>query len=286
MNIQEIASQIEYIDIHNIEKVDIDVTDVLAKAGEAGSEKLFAMALVKYYYAPILAKIGKDHHMKPRALATAKWQATKLLTGDDLRQLIDRAQVFLLQDAKETGWHTTMEYDTLQELITSMMDNFDPQSSMRYDLAFIADSLLPIAKKLNLPVDMMVGATHQMMKLRRAVPICRRILGDIENGRTDTQDAADELYNLLSPVADPKITGAKFDEMVGVWHKKNMGDIDPSDGSIYIMPGNRTWMVIEVDDVTQRAIQMATKGLVKWELSDIQDLINDILKNTRKTNGL
>lgn len=281
-----LASEIKSITIQHMETT-LNAVEILANANQAGAEKALALVLVKHFYDPINAKLGEDWHLRARALGTAKWQATRLLASNDIPALVERALVFLMEDAKATGWHNLMEYDTLLELLSSFYDHTDEGSSFFYDLNFISETLMPVAKKLDIPVDMMVSATHQMMKLRRAVPPCRRIISDMQKGIMEPEQAAEEMTNILTQVADPSISGSKFDTIMGVWHAKSFGDLPQQEGHVYIMPGNRTWMVLEINDpVVQRSVEMATKGLITWNLGDLGDLAKDVLKNTRKTNGL
>jgi len=284
MDTQLIADEISNITIHNM-KESYDMVGILAKANEPGQELQFALALVQYFYNQ--TSIGPNEHRqyRERALYTAKWQATKVLVSGDIQQLVERTTVYMLDDAKVTGWHVYMEYETLQELLASMVEGANEHGSIHNDIMFVADTLVPIAKRLKIPVEKLVSASHQMMKLRRSVPPCRRIIDDLEGGRIDADTAAEQLDTILSQVADTKITGIAFGEFVDKWTGKHTNKPDPFPGSVYIMPGNATWMVVELPAGAdcERAIEIATKGLVVWNLGDLGDLANKMTRNLRKT---
>jgi len=271
------------IDVITLAELDEDIpwASVMTHPDEAGQEKVLAVGLVRELIKPFKEKLEgeTDRRYMKRALESAKWCATQLVMGGELQTLIERTTVFILDDARKTGWYQNMEYDTLQELLASIYDETKHESSTFYDFRFITEKLLPAAKELKIPVGTLIGASQQMRKLRKSVPACRIILEKLEDGSYNPQEAAHELNHFLSQVASRTVTTKEFSNEVDKWQGKQINTPDPFEGYFYIVPGKRTWMMVEVlTDVEQRAVEMATKGLINWKLGDVGDLARDLMK--------
>ncbi|MHA2201807.1 MAG: hypothetical protein ACXABN_18205, partial [Candidatus Thorarchaeota archaeon] len=209
------GAYIEQITLHHM-NMDINIERLVMERRQ-GDEQLLAIWIIQRYYIGIVEKLGDDatKYYKRRALDHAKFFAIQRLP--ELKSLTDASFIYLIDEAKRTGWFHSdhIGYDSLDELLTSIVDSDSVSEGELSDWKFMANQLMPAAKQFGISPDELLAATCQVKKLRGAVPTCRQILYELEMGDKEVDEAEEEIKSVVKWVADPKITFRQFETNLG-----------------------------------------------------------------------
>lgn len=282
MGKDELEQVLEVIKISHM-AIDIDVNSLLMDESHQ-SHVEFAVYLVQQFYKRFLIQYGEDkkmhakskHEFELRCLDLAKWSATQRLPG--LESLSQRALVFLLDEAERTGWYHSMEYDTIEEYLASMLDAQDEDKGAFYELTFVTKTLLPAARRFQIDPGLLLGATLSARKFRASVPAAREILERQGAGIFTTEQAQESLKWLLTEAADPSVTSSQFREDVDAFRGKVVERMEPLQAEKFFLRGDETWIVVKCQtDAHTRAIEQALGKLATIEMHSLDDLFDQVL---------
>jgi len=291
-----IEQEVRMIEMSHME-LQIDIQDDLLD-GQPGAEKRLAIYLVQGYFNRYKEKLGNDTS-KPaylnHALTLAKFRAVQALTKD-LHDLIDRATIFAMNDATESGWFHDLEFNSLTDMLAAIYDGTEEDTSAYYDWKFISEHMIPIAQKLGVDIDKLTGASLQTKKIRGAVPTARMIIEKLKTEEIDEVRAADEMSWMFGQIADPAVSYIEMRNNLNKFRGISTEIKPPLRGEIFIVPGG-TWMLIKANEVKDVSmIEQALKNRVDFSLTDIVVLfeeINKMLKHSQivsedkhETNGI
>lgn len=263
--------------------MEIDIDELLLE-DYMGAERHLAVALVQGYYKRYLVTLGKDANtsLKQRALVNSKWQATTRLT-QELPGLVERATVFVLDEAERTGWYRDLEFDSLQELLASIYDDTEERSSAHYDFRFIVETLLPAAKSFGIDTAYLMGASVQTKKLRGTVPHARNLLEQNKTGKLSDQDVTKALNWMFGIVSDPKVSYTEMKEQFNVFEGKVISRDDPLTGYKMIVTGGQMWYVVVVDEDRKGSmLEQALRNRVDFELTGMDFLLHSVTAMFKK----
>ena len=279
MERQKVAAGIDNITLNDL-KVDYDLEKILLE-GYEGAERDLACFLIKKHYDRRITSFNSeitDRNLQDRVLVESKWFTLDLLTTN-LPALIDRTHLYMLMDADQTGWYRKMEYKDLEELIYSMIDDVDEKGSEAYDWRFIVEKLVPAARSFGIKPEMLGNATHQIRKLRQAIPTARLILKRHESGELTDAKARKDLKWVVESLADPKITSfqmkPELDKYRGV-----ISDIEVNiKGFTYITGDDTALMLIETKSRLELGIiQQRLRKRVDFTVADYKEFAKMALK--------
>lgn len=269
---QRVADGIENITLNDI-KVEYDIEKILLE-GYKGAERDLACFLIKKHYEKRIAGFKSkitDRNIQDRVLIESKWFTLDLLTTN-LPALIDRTHLYMLIEADQTGWYRKMEYKDLEELIYSMIEDVDQSGSEAYDWRFIVEKLVPAARAFGIKPEMLGNATHQIRKLRQAIPTARLILKRHEAGDLTDAKARKDLKWVVEQLADPKITSFQMKPELD----KYRGVVPDSEveikGYVYLTGDDTSLMLIEVKSKLEMSIiEQRLRKRVNFQTADYKE---------------
>jgi hypothetical protein len=274
----KIASGVEQITLGDMNKK-YNLEKILLEAG-TGAEYLLACWLTQKHFKRRIKSFKTkvtDNRLLDRVLVESKWYTISLLTTK-LPDLIDRAHLFMLMEADQTGWYRKMEYKDLEELLSSILDDTEEQSSESYDWRFIVEKMAPAARSFGIKPEKFGNATHQIKKLRQSVPAARLILKLHETGEITEAKARKDLKWVIESVADPEISHTQLkpelDKYRGI-----LPDIEVKiKGNIYLTGNDSAVLLISVkDQVELRIIEQRLNKRVDFVVSDYKDFAETAL---------
>lgn len=274
----ELIQEVRQIGMEHMD-LDIDIRDALLD-GEPGAEKRLAIYLVQGYYNRYKEKLGTDTKKQDylnHALTLSKFNMIQVLTKD-LHGLIDRATIFAMNDATETGWFHDLEFSSLTDMLAAIYDGTEEDTSAYYDWKFISEHMVPIAQKLGVDIDKLTGASLQTKKIRGAVPTARMILEKLKTETIDETRAAEEFDWMFGEIANPNVSYIEMKDKLDNFRGISAKIKTPLRGEIFVVP-NGTWMLVKTNEVKEVAmIQQALKNRVDFSITDIAILFEEINK--------
>lgn len=278
MSNEQVIQAIETIGIPHM-NLEIDPSDILMK-DEINSGKKLAIYLVQQFYNGIIESVENqeepipiDRSFQERALAYAKWYATKRATN--LPDVIENATGWLFKDANETGWFNQLpgEFETLQEFLSTLYEDVPESSSTYSNWVFISQELLPLANTMDISANLILSASNNVKKVRGMVPAARLVMKKLNEGEIGIIEARYHLDDFLRQCANPDIS---YSEAKEKWDRYR--GIVPKNTKVYgniITTGPEQYMmIIEITDKKSlKMIQSATKHKVDWRFRDISYLL-------------
>lgn len=209
-----------------------------------------------------------------RAQANARYRALQRTLS--MKGLIDRAEVWQLVNANQTGWFRLLanEFDSVEELLANLMDGVKENSSEFYDLRYLAETLVPSLYQLGAKPEDVLGLAINLSKARAAIPHFRRILDQLEGPALE-----EEVRKTMAAIVDPELNVREFRRQLAERNGQVIAAPEPLIGERYILPEG-DWLLIRVPSPAHlRAIQMALKGVVRdFDVRDAYQLIREVRK--------
>ncbi len=270
-------------EVQTIQLSDMDRKVDLERAiteGYPGAERDIAIVVVQKYFDKFRKKLPEytrnADNLYKRALANSKYFAINYIT-QELPDLVERSISFLLLEAEQTGWYRQLEYDNLTDLMSNIYETKKKKGTSEwYDWRFLVEKLFPVAKKLEIDIEDLIGASVQHRKLRDAVPAARTIVDKYENQVFTPEKAADDLKWLMGIVADPSKSADQALIDFDTYRGKVYTLPEVIDGQMFLMPENRTILVIDVTGKETSLVTQALQGRVNFMPSDPKYLFNRI----------
>lgn len=267
----KIAKGIDKITLNDM-SVEYDLKSILLDNRD-GAEREFACYLIQSYLRRRLESFEDkpDRRVQERVLTESKWFALNQLTTE-LPSLIDRTNLYMLMEADQTGWYRQMEYQDLTDLMYSMIDDLDPQSSESYDWKFVVEKLVPAARAFGIKPELLGNATHQISKLRLSVPAARVVLERHTAGDITDAQAREDLKWIVGSVADPRISVTKLrPELEHYRGIRQDADVNVK-GHIYLTGNESAVMMIQIDTRLQlRVIEQRLRKRVDFTTADYKE---------------
>lgn len=256
------------IDLSEMER-EID-SQVLLSEEYKGNEKDMAAVLTQIYYNKLMGVVQRDGHeatnlVRTKILVNAKWLATKRLT-QEFPGLVDRASMFILDDAQRNGWHHALEYDTVEELLASMYDASEPGTSTHRDYRFIVEDLLPAARSMNVNTSALIQNAVQVKKLRGATPAFRLLLQkhkEKEISDKETKETLKWLFDLVGNEEEYEAVKPKIDQ----WRGKVVAEAKPILGGKFEAGEKTIYLIIADNRLERTTVENVTRNIVDYDLS-------------------
>lgn len=252
-----------------------------------GAEREFALAIVQGYYSRFLEDLGKEatnHYYMEKALRHSKYLAVKRVTTE-LHDLVDRTGTFLLDEAARTRWFSHDDFagwDTVEDLLASMADATEEGSSTYYDMSFIAEKLLPVARTMGIDPGNIINASLQTRKLRAMVPAARMTLNQLESELITPGEAREAISWMFEVVANPRISKSTAQEQFDVYRGKRVQQLEKIPSFKVHMPGGAVWFVVPTHSGPEmRTIEMALGKTVDARLMDLGELSSLLRRKLR-----
>lgn len=246
-------------------QIDIDklITDDLPNR-----QYSLAIWLVQVNFRKIMTMIGETEkkYYKERALAQAKFFAIQ-----QLPKFIDAssgALMLLINEAQATGWHTTdyFGYSNVEDLLSNIWEEAEEGSSVKSDYSFIVEKLLPAAKQMDIKPGELLVASIQAKKLRQIVPTARTVL----DSEMPPEKKKESIEWLIGMVADKNFSVREVARQVNTYRGKYTPIPSSLEGNLFIVPGGKSWIVIEcADKIEERAITQVLGSRVNIQLADL-----------------
>lgn len=276
---EKIAQGIDKITLNDIKLKEYDLEKILME-GYEGAERDFACYLIQRYYNKRLESWEGEptRAHEERILVESKWWTLNNL-NTQLPSLIERTNLYMLIEADQTGWYRQMEYSDLQDLLSSMMDDTDPQSSERYDWQFIVEKLVPAARSFGIEPSKLANAAHQVSKIRASVPVARSILEKHKNGELTDKQARNDLKWVIENIANPAITLPKLKPELD----KYRGIVPDSEvsieGHIYMTGDQSAVILISLKSQLElRIVEQRLKKRVDFKVADYKQFAQKALE--------
>jgi len=265
-------------DIEEITLADMNVTidtNQLLTTDFPGRQQLFAIWLVQVNYGRIMSKIGKTEKRAymQRALDQAKFFSIQQLPG--LEDTAAGALTVLINEAQSTGWYTSdfFGYSDIEDFLSNVWEEATEGSSKKSDYTFIVQQLIPAAKEMGIKPGELLAASTQPKKLRQIVPTARQIL----QSSMDAEKKREGLEWLLGMVADKDISVREVSRQVDEYRGKYTPIPEPMVGRKYMVPGGKTWIVIQCEDgVEERAVEQLLQHRVTMYFTDLSQLFSSV----------
>jgi len=222
-----------------------------------------------------------DDQIYQRTKAVAKFQAMNRTLS--LKGTIERAQVWQLYQANETGWFRLLppEFDTIEELMANMVEAVEEGTSEYYDLSFLVKEILPMIRSAGIPVEIVMGMTMKISKARAAVPVFRELIrnssaGDVPDPVKE-QELKDAVISIVEKISS-NLPVREFRAEMQVIRGKVIEAPDPCEMRRYVLVGGRNAFIIQtIDHVQLRAIEIALRGLTNDPMvGDVKNLLEDV----------
>lgn len=275
----KVAQGIDKITLNDIKYAEYDLERILLEEYE-GAERDFACFLIQRYFNKRIAEWESrlTPQLEQRILIESKWFTLNNL-NTQLPMLIERTNLYMLIEADQTGWYRQLEYDDLQDLLSSMMDDTDPKSSERYDWQFIVEKLVPAARAFGIDPSKMANAAHQVAKIRACVPVARTILEKHDNGELSNKQARADLKWVIENIADPtvKLPALKpeLDRYRGIVPDSEVA----IEGHIYMTGDRSAVMMITLNSPLElRVVEQRLKKRVNFKLADYKQYAEKALQ--------
>lgn len=167
----------------------------------------------------------------------------------------DRAMIFHVAtvSAEAEYMYAPGEPETIGDWLAAALD--ETKSNSEYsDLKFIAEQLVPYMVANSIGNAAVLWASGFKKKARTAVPYLRFLF------KKAPKDLLDQVKTVISWITDPKIT--KQDIEQALKDARGVTPPVPAQTTETILPGNKTRLVIECDQVQLLAIKRRLKGLI------------------------
>lgn len=228
-----------------------------------------------------------DQELLERIRAQAKFETLQRTL--QFKSIVERSQLWQLYQANSQGWFRLLppEFDTIEELLSSMIEGVEEGTSEYYDMSFLVKHVIPMLAKSGMTVEDVLGIAINTSKARAAVPLLRQIvrenipeeidkLPEKERAQLEIQtvtlmkQVVDRVIDSTVPVREFKkelreLRGIQFEVPEQIVAKK------------YLL-NNRLVYIIPTDTNGQhRAVEIALRSIVK-EFSEgfVDDLVKDI----------
>jgi len=225
---------------------------------------------------------GKSEHIDEET-AEGVVKGRVLFRLADLDAIRQEAALLLLNDARATGWYSTVEagdqqYDNIETLIGDFQARFveNTTGSAMYDYKFVVNQMIPMLEKLGMrpeiasailttqPLDGKKGGIAA--KLRDAVPEMRRLF----KSQIDDDKFKEMMVAILEDIFNPEVSRRQFkvrrDERM---HKlsPNPPVVNQDSAAIYQISSSRFILAIDADN---QAILSAVQVALRPYFQDIQ----------------
>ena len=284
-DIQKQIKNLSWITLDDVENTQIDTGRLLVSDFD-NAERYLCIYLVQQYYNQILTDNNGvlNRAGKIKALAFAKFTATRRLASetDGLIGLVERAKLYLLNDAQETGWHHALEYDDVAELLSAIVEGKEGMTEA-YDWKFIVEQLIPAAEKAGIPSGVLAAASENVKKMRGIVPAARELLRRTESKEIPLQEAGEQLGDWLNKVVNPNVTYAGLREDLDKWRGLSTNRDEPFKGYKIMMPNGHFLIAIETSNDKEVAIiEQALKNRVDIIMTGFDWLLKKVYGQSKK----
>lgn len=284
-NTTVIIGEVEGIELSHVLSCNVNV-DRLLLEDYPGAERDLALLLVTKFYQLNFASKFKPTDgvaLRERALSYSKWYTIRRL--NELTGLVERATLYSMDEANQTGWFHDMEYDSLEDMLSSIYEEHEGQSEA-YDWKFIVEQLVPAAKEAGIPSGTLMMASLSVKKLRMVVPAARELFKKAEEGIVTEEESKETLFHWLEQIASRDVTASTFREETDKWRNRSSESTKPLHGYQFMMPDGDWWVVsIAPDNAKLATVQQALRNRVEIQTTDLGFLlktINEMLKETNK----
>jgi hypothetical protein len=281
---RDLVAEIEEITLAHMQ-VDIDPTDFLIGDKPFAGKRL-AVWLVQQYYKFELERIMKfSSEDKPmsdsilkRALAISKWHAVNQ-ASNVLPNIVDASVLHLLDDAERSGWyhHVSDEFDTLEELLASIVEDAEEQTPKFYNYSFIIKQILPMARSMDIDPDTILIASSQAKKVNILVPAARLLLDGHRDETISTKKVKEDLGWMLKLAADQSVPASQM-KMEMEKYRGIGGTNLPMQGNVFLIGKERSLLVIETNTKREhKAVENALVHKVDFRFGEIGELLKLLL---------
>jgi hypothetical protein len=241
-------TELEWITVEHMDK-EIDIKQIIIN-DHGNQEGELCIFLTQAYYTHIIeenagkgAKLNREG--QERALSLAKWQTTRRVSSesDGLAGLVERAKFFMLNDAENTGWHHSLEYDDVSDLLASILEGKEGMNEA-YDWRFIVEQLVPAAQQAKIPASMISMATQNVKKVRGLVPAARELLQRHERGEIEPEEAERTLQEWIKETVDDNVSYEGLREKLDHWRGVAVQRDEPFIGYKILMPNGKFMLAI------------------------------------------
>lgn len=221
-----------------------------------------------------------DNNILMRIRSMAKFQTLQRTL--QLRGTIERAQVWQLYNANQMGWFRLLppEFDTVEELVASMVDDTEEGTSEYSDLIFLAKQILPLLKKAGATPEQLAGLTVNMSKARAAVPFLRQIIRDNSEKNDGILPEKEEvvkktMLQVAEEIISPDISVREFRRSVQEQRGRVFDAVPNAKGRQYILNGQEVFLIQCESRDQARMIEIAIRKIVDLQISDVATLLKD-----------
>jgi hypothetical protein len=197
----------------------------------------------------------------------------------DLTQTTERAFVYQLFEADRTGWFHYLpgELDTIEELLASMLDDLEDESSKYYDYKFIVETLMPMLRQAGAKPEDVWGLTTSVSKARAAVPLLRELLHEIPENEQPPPETQEKILDVARKISDPSVTVRPFRDDIAQERGKKVQALQPIPIEKFFMPGGEQWYLIKApSEAYARTIELGVRGITRQV--DVKDAFALILQ--------
>lgn len=226
-----------------------------------------------------------DNDLYERTRAMAKFQVLQRTIG--LKSLVNRAEVYQIYQANEKGWfrYLPAEFDTIEELLNAMLDDTNEKSGEYYDITFLINEVLPLAKKAGIQPQEVMGIPINFSKARASVPLMRELLKEaLKSDPDETEEEAQEIKPEIKSAIVEVISNINSDMSVSNFKNKMkemrgiaIGVPEKFSGRKYILNGKEVYIFETRTPVQSRALEISVRNISEEiSIGDIKTLFSDI----------
>lgn len=221
-------------------------------------------------------KEADDFSEAEKIKADAFVRSEQLVRTMDITSTVERSLAWQWLHANEKAWYRFLpaEYETVEELMSHIMDSTDKMasngkriSSMWSDIRFYVEDFIPWAKSQGVDASKLMKLPELWDAARSAVPYLRRILN---NDEVTDGDRVTDVVDILDKLAKAG-SAAKFrEEMSDEKYRKS--ELPQLEGSMYIMHDFTRIVIDAPDELYVAVIQRKLDRLIsEWHTGTAMD---------------
>ena len=253
-------------------------------------EKQFTEAFYKKEYEQAFDEFTgeiKNQEVYERVKALAKFQT--LQRTIEFKSTVERSQVWQLYEANKTGWFRLLppEFDTIEELLASMVEGIEDGTSEHYDMTFLTKQAVPLLQKAGATAEQIFGLKVNISKARAAIPSMRKVIREnlpenLDNiSAEDLQKGEEKTVNMLMEIAqkvlDPDIPVREFKKEMRTLMGKNYDPPPPVKGKKYKLNTCDLYIIPSIGPAQGRSLEIALRDIVsEFSQETVKQLLDDI----------